>query len=534
MRHMKIYIPLFLILILFTSMPIVLGDLEEDSPIIVDGFAGVSKDTSNAEIYIQGSGGGTVCRGFVSWNVSALPYEPVRAISISFEITSSNAPSGVIIKNMTVNPVTADNTAIKADIASGTMLGSFALGVDTYHEVFLSDTAVESLQAILNSSREWWALGFMLANETETIVKIASEENGSPEPVLTLKVEMGDYYYTLHGLYYENGPFLGEVNITAVTSSGPEEYMVNGSRVIAKSEPVAFFFWNLPGGGIRRIYTTYNIETFYLFTPHDTYSSYAFDITDYIGAIGFQDSYLELYSTVNSTTYLVERYLIWDSESESPLTAMLNKIYSLKISLPDDKDYSFGYWVPTTATPPTLTLSLLDPDDYYQPISGIVEIEATRPNATHIQVVYLDKMGLTLSVFVNITLRNETMVYNVTGGSSFEIFDWYDAVNTTEYTVNVEVSHTYYGEITYSTTLIGEMDYDDPPSWEILGIQDEWIWTGLIVVVAGTVSMIHAAAGLFAGASLASAFVYLEFVEIPYELIAGAFIISILMGMTKK
>ena len=50
MRHMKIYIPLFLILILFTSMPIVLGDLEEDSPIIVDGFAGVSKDTSNAEI----------------------------------------------------------------------------------------------------------------------------------------------------------------------------------------------------------------------------------------------------------------------------------------------------------------------------------------------------------------------------------------------------------------------------------------------------------------------------------------------------
>ena len=342
------------------------------------------------------------------------------------------------------------------------------------------------------------------------------------------------YGYDFYGLFYENGTFAGGVDITAVTDIGPVEYYIDGYGHFATDNEILFFFWDLPGGGTRRVYVTAPIETFYLFTPHDTYSSYSFDITDYIGAIGFQDSYLEMYAVVNTTSFLVERYLIWDSESTSPLTAMLNKIYDLKIKLPNNNVYSFGYWVPTTATPPTLTLSLLDPDDYYQPISGIVEIEATRPNATHIQIEYLDKMDLTLSVFVNITLRDETIVYNFTGGSPIEIFNWYDAVNTTEYVVNVRVSHSYYGEVTYSTILIGETDYDSPPSWSIIGIEDQWVYLGLIVVVAGTVSRVNAAAGLFAGACVASAFVYRNLVEIPYELLAGAFIISILMELTKR
>ncbi|GAG17792.1 unnamed protein product, partial [marine sediment metagenome] len=110
----------------------------------------------------------------------------------------------------------------------------------------------------------------------------------------------------------------------------------------------------------------------------------------------------------------------------------------------------------------------------------------------------------------------------------------YNAVNSTEYVVSVDASHTYYGTIEYSTTIIGETDYDPPPSWSTIGIQDDWIWTAMIVVVAGTVSMLHASAGLFAGAAVASAFVYLGFIVIPYELLAGAFIISFLMGMTKK
>ena len=371
-------------------------------------------------------------------------------------------------------------------------------------------------------------------NLTHNLISIPESSISAYGEDFRVFTETNEYTYTLHGLFYENGTFKGDVDVTAVTSSGPVEYNVNGTLIISGDTEVMFFYWSLSGGGSRRIYTTQSTEEFWIFTPNDTYSSYSFDITDYIGAIGFQDSYLELYSLVNSTTHLVERYLIWDSESESPLTAMLNKIYSLKIRLPSDSLYSFGYWVPTTATPPTLTLSMLHPDDYYQPISGIVEIQATRPNATHIQIEYFDKMDLTLSVFVNITLRNETMVYNVTGGSPIEIFNWYDAVNSTEYVVNVNASHSYYGPVTYSTTLIGETDYEPPPSWSIIGIEDQWVYIGLIIVVAGTVSMANAAVGLFAGSCVAAAFVYLNLVEIPYELLAGAFIISILMGLTKR
>ena len=69
-----------------------------------------------------------------------------------------------------------------------------------------------------------------------------------------------------------------------------------------------------------------------------------------------------------------------------------------------------------------------------------------------------------------------TQVWNTTSTENIIQFNWYSAVNTTHYLVNLVAQHEIVDEVWYSTVLAGcPPDYDGPPSLEILGKAGKYI-----------------------------------------------------------
>ncbi len=343
-----------------------------------------------------------------------------------------------------------------------------------------------------------------------------------------------DYNYELHGLYSETGAYVSPVNVTVHTLTDSSVVLVDGFTVFGLNQTPLEFTWSLDGGGTRQIHVKSDNETVYFFAPEDAYAVYSFNIRDYVGAIGQSNSQLESVRVVNGTEQIIESVLIWNTETSIPLYLVKNKVYILQVRLPDDEVYRFGYFIPGDQTPPTLTITNLGFDDAYQPVNKWIQIVATRPNATHIQINYNDTLGQTLSVFAEIQLRNGTQIWNDTQTEDAYVFNWYGANNETEYVVKVLASHGYYSMIEYSKILAGVSPHEAPPDWSPIGGGSYILSIFIIIATGGAVSALNKAVGLFVTASVASALTALNWIAIPYEMLVLALAISVLMGLTGR
>jgi hypothetical protein len=281
-----------------------------------------------------------------------------------------------------------------------------------------------------------------------------------------------DYVYTLDGAYYENGTSYGAVNITAYTASNSSSVEVDGETIFGSDEEVLLFVWSLSGGGSRRFYLPDQTETFKVFFPEDTYATYEFSVIDYTGKLGEGTSYLEAYRTVNSTEELIERMRIQDTFNVVPLTLVVGQVYHLEILWNDGTTYDWGYFVAGIDPTPTIVISDLTFSQQAQLSYKFVNIEATRPNSTHIQVNYEDTAPATYGTdWCNITVafRNGTYVTGYNSQAETLSWDWYSANNLSDYWVVVEIDHGFFGLLDYSELLDYDRTYNSFPDLGILG-----------------------------------------------------------------
>ena len=340
-----------------------------------------------------------------------------------------------------------------------------------------------------------------------------------------------DYTVELGGLYYENGTYADNVTVNAHFIDSLDTFTLDHNETKEYTNGPIMISWELEGGGARMFYPISNNETYYLFTPFDDYMAYSFSIHDYAGQIGSSDSYLEAYSVINNTERLIERNQIWDVLNPTILVLQKDRTYRIQIRCGTGAVYSFGYFIPTAGPPPTLIIDKILWEDTLHPVSEYISVEISRPAYTHIRVNYKDELEQTTSIFLEIRLRNGTQVWNYTSLAQMVQINWYGANNETEYVAFLSATHEVLGYITVSKTLLGETDPYAPPDFSVIGVGPSLLSVFIIVLVAGSVSRYNRSAGMFAGAAIASVLTYVNFVSIPYEVLAVAFALSILSGL---
>jgi len=350
----------------------------------------------------------------------------------------------------------------------------------------------------------------------------------------SVTVIWGSSQYNFYGIYWENGTKKGAVNVTAYFNEGSEKFEVNGSKTKQFDTQPIMFTYPLSGGGTRCIYTSSANETYYLFEPNIEYASYSFTIKDYSGKIGQQDSYLESLINVNTTERLVERKLIWDTENPTTLVLMDNFVYIIQITTEDDYVYRFDYFIPGVSLVQTLTIRDIDFTEQAHYVGEDISVEALRPIPTHIRINYKDDLELTEQVFVEICYLNGTQVWSDTSTNQIIQFNWYDAVNTTDYLVKLSSSHPYYGTIRYSKFLEGSKGgLEEPPDFEVFGKGFKYgIGVFLLFAAFSLFSKNSMLFGTFATISVAYLLRYAQFLPIPYIVLHASMALTILWGVS--
>ena len=278
-------------------------------------------------------------------------------------------------------------------------------------------------------------------------------------PEDTINLYGGEYYvysssyvnlYTFHGLYYENGTFAENTQVTGYYPTGSTtSFWVNGTLLYGSATPLNKITWET-AQEVRSIDFYETVGTYYLFTPEDTYGVYQFDIRDYSGRIARGNNYLESYRAVNGTWRLVERREFIGVFNAIPLVLTAYKIYELKVRFSDGSVFDYGYYYPDLDLSPLIAITQIAFSDQAHTTYEYITAEATRPNATHILVNYMDETPGYDTAELNLTVsyRNGTTVYtSVVAGSDTVSFNWYGANNETDYVAKLEVIHQLHNNI---------------------------------------------------------------------------------------
>jgi len=408
--------------------------------------------------------------GWVEWDVSMIS-DSATISSVSIRFRNYNTyTEGVRVINMTDQPTTMTAQQIYLDIIAEDPTAIWTGGTaDEIFTIELNATAVSTLQN--NLVNDFYAIGLLRDGASDHDRRIYSSEGGY-SPCLIVESDWGSYTITVNGLYFENGNNSGYVELSSHDADGDYTNNFTDQIVLGFNATPILIDWPVDTD-TRRIYlTTDATQEYYLFTPHLTYAAYDFTIIDYTGRLGEGAAYLEAYKTINGTERLVERMEIQEGTNTAPMTLLYQKTYRLKILWSDGTEYDWGYFLPGTDYTPTIVLTELTFSQRAQMSYQWISIEATRPNATHIQVNYEDTAPDTYGTdWCNITVayRNGTIVTTYNSSSETLTWNWYAADNVTDYWVFVDIDHGFFNDLEYAKLLDYDRSYSTFPSLEILG-----------------------------------------------------------------
>ena len=553
MSKRGILLILILVLAFFPSLPRASAVLSTSIEPVEDGY--IEYDTvatytrANNTNYLSFHYSSTVPRirrSYIEWDISSIP-DGAIITKVALKYHGAQHAADGHIRQMELRPSISSDQDVYTDAGNGTTYADPAgfPVVGTDQEVVLgddpSDPACQDLQNQL--SQDWFAIGIRVDDEAASTAEdlIYSSEYGSATPKPTLYVEylIDPATYTFHGLYYENGTAAGAVNVTAYfPSNATDTFQVNGSKTVYYEEQPLLFTFPV-SSDIRRIYVTEHNDTFYLFTPESSYTTYEFTIKDYTGVIGEGDSYLEALRYVNSTERLIERMKIQDTITSVPLILVVNRVYVLQVRLSDGSTYRFGYYVSGVDPTPTLSIRTISFSQAAQVTYRYVTVEATRSSdATTITVNYQDNLDQTILVDLEIRYQNGTVAYSDNSTANPTSFVWNSAVNTTDYYAVVTITHGFFGTLTYVKPLGKQISVMAAPSAGVFG---SWglmspgsvIPAAIIFVVAGAFSAFSVPFALFAVVVTAGIFVYLGWVSISTTLLAEAMAMAVIIGIVR-
>ena len=334
------------------------------------------------------------------------------------------------------------------------------------------------------------------------------------------------YAYTLSAKW-ENGTATTQtVTITEVGSTTSFNVTGTPTEYYFTTQPISFS-WDLGAGVSRSIFIVGPTASIIFTKPTLTSAVYSFTIQDYTASLGEADSYLEAWRTIGGTPTLVERELIFNKASTTPLTLELYAAYNILIRLPDNSTENYGYFVPTTNSPPYLTITKLSFAQMYQPVTKYVTDSIVRVNSTHIRLTYNDTLLQTSNTTVTISTRAGAVAYTtIVPGNAFTV-DWYNATAATDYVASYNATNAYYIWVTDSRILPGQFTAGHTIDWTTLGIPSSGLAIFLILGGFLVTSVANRDLGVLAGASVAACTDYLGMSNIG----AGIIIIAGAIGV---
>lgn len=373
-------------------------------------------------------------------------------------------------------------------------------------------------------------------NSTHQTVVLLDSAIGTYGGDLRIFTQTYNYGYDFYGLFFENGTSAGAVNVTAYFINGSTTtFEVNGNYTLSTNNIPESFTWPV-STDIRRIVVATDDTEYTLFTPEDTYEIYGFEIRDYTGTIGAGDTWLESYRMVNNTEYMIERQQIQDTVNEVPLLLVVYRVYIIQALLSDGTANRFGYFIPGVDTTPTLSIRNPSFSRQTQLTYRYVAVEATRPTDTSFIVDYEDDLDQTTLVELIIKYRNGTTAYSDSSGANPVQFNWNAADNETDYIVDVNVTHQFFGTLKYSKAFGGATNFNSTPSMGFLGTWGGASATNILpaismFVISGAFSVASVPLGAFSLVIMAAVFNHFEFMSIDYTLLSTAMGLAILIAI---
>ena len=529
MKLNKILLTVFLAS--FFLVPIVYAT-DENATDIYDGYAGLAKTPDPVEIFIQGTGGGAVTRGFTKFNISGLTNDTIRAAKLVWDISQSSALDGVLIKNMTIDPQTANNAAIFADVNTGTTIGYFNLTAGVNREVELNATAIAVIQNALTRGDYNLSLGYMLINETQVRVKIRGQSNLTAIPRPVLVISYGDFIYVFDGPLFENGNTTTPVTVTAAIAEGNVEFVVSGTTPQYFNIEPLIFYWDLGGGATRRIYSV-GSENLTVTIPDDAFAVHTFTVRDFTNKLARGDAYLEAWRIISTEDTLIERVVI-DVHNQVPLNLVTGATYSLRVRFYDNSSFTWGFFVPGQTLTTTIVLRGVETSDQAYLVGNFIAVEITRPIATQITVDYQTSKNTTIWSNVTVIIRNGALVAFQSYAVEGYTLNVAGLDADTSYTVLVEGDHTLQEEWAYSSTFDATEVYPDVPNIEdifpMAALDASNLIAWVFTIVGGvTFSLIDKRIGLIVMSALASFFSIFGFADWNFYLLSLSWFFSIVV-----
>ena len=229
---------------------------------------------------------------------------------------------------------------------------------------------------------------------------------------------------------------------------------------------------------------------------------------------------------------MVERVKIQDVVTGVPLILANNRVYKLQVITPDGRTYSFGLYV--TGVEYSTTLKIRNPgySDQAHATHDVVTVEARR-SAGYTPITVTN--GATL-VKVNVRYRNGTVAWTDNSTSQSVTFTWSSAVNTTDYMVDVNVTHAFFGSIRYRKYLKGLETFTAFPDLAVFGdwggVDAGGVYAVLIILaVAGMATYANMALGMITAIVLTGCMILWGAVNMSYDTLALIGGLAILFGL---
>jgi len=352
------------------------------------------------------------------------------------------------------------------------------------------------------------------------------------------------YSYDLFGAYDENGlllpPATRAINCTLYRSDNSTiSFLLNGTYTISAGSlpPIAFKF--ILGPSESRTFFLTNSTThehIYVFWPSSPYYAYYVNIKNYVGV---QNGYLESLINVNGTDLIVERWSI-NTVSDLPFTMTFGSSYKLRLVC-DSGVFYYPDFVAGAST--TLTLSITE-DMFPLPRTSLagITVNAARMNSTRIKAAYYDSYGNTTWVYIMVAaLGSATPIASTNVSSSSVTYNWYEADETEDYYVLIQVSHVIRG-VLYWTFVCSHIQPKINPFSDldiIFGTStifplamSELPGLFVLLFVFAAFSIWNAGVGVVVGVLFAAFESYVGFISIPWNWISTTLCIAVIVALS--
>jgi len=440
--------------------------------------------------------------------------------------------------------------------------------LEVYSQSLISWNDVEAWNMSLNISRSWydvetWSLNVSLTGSFHDVESwnLTASSGGewregetwefSVRSQSWVQVECWDlnvstpywpYTYTFLGMFDEQSGLLIE-NATVTVYSPfltPFNVTVNGSATVNLQYKPSYFQLLLPFNYSRYYTPIYSVETIYLFKPTEPYTTYYVGLTDFLG---MNNATVESYVSLNGTTFTVERrQFTLNNKIPFVLTQFVQYGFRVRCS---QGVYDFGTWI--TGDPSLLISFTVSPANFpLQSITyGNITISAVRVNKTWIQILYVDVGNATVSVTLQMNIRDSTKPSQLSLAwadteltNRSYVYNWYDADRYKDYIADVTVVHSVHGTLHWGFPLPDPESTSLGPDFSLFGVlpfaSTQLIGFGIVMMVFACFAVKEAALGLVLSIAVAAFLTFINVLSLSWVGISVCLCLAIMWALSRR